>query len=39
MHLMLMDPEERLATGQQVELTLTFKSGKQQTVSVKVAAR
>ena len=36
---MLMDPREHLTTGQKVEMTLTFKSGKQQTVSVKVAAR
>jgi protein SCO1/2 len=39
MHLMLMGPKEHLATGQQVDMTLTFSSGKKQTVSVKVAAR
>jgi len=38
-HLMLMGPREHLTTGQKVDMTLTFKSGKQQTVSVKVAAR
>jgi copper(I)-binding protein/cytochrome oxidase Cu insertion factor (SCO1/SenC/PrrC family) len=39
MHLMLMGPREHLATGQQVDMTLTFASGDQQTVSVKVASR
>ncbi len=39
LHLMLMGPREQLATGQSVDMTLTFKSGKKQTVSVKVAAR
>lgn len=38
-HLMLMGPRAHLTLGQKVEMTLTFKSGKQQTVSVKVAAR
>jgi len=38
-HLMMMGPREHLATGQKVDMTLTFKSGKKQTVSVKVAAR
>jgi len=38
-HLMLMGPREHLATGQKVEMILTFESGKKQTVSVKVAAR
>jgi copper(I)-binding protein/cytochrome oxidase Cu insertion factor (SCO1/SenC/PrrC family) len=38
-HLMLMGPQEHLTTGQKVEITLTFESGKKQTVSVKVAAR
>jgi len=38
-HLMLMGPKEHLTTGQKVDMTLTFKSGKKQTVSVKVAAR
>jgi copper(I)-binding protein len=39
MHLMLMGPKEHLTTGQQIDMTLTFGSGKKQTVSVKVAAR
>jgi protein SCO1/2 len=39
MHLMLMGPKEHLTTGEQVDMTLTFGSGKKQTVSVKVAAR
>ncbi len=39
MHLMLMGPKDHLSTGQQVDMTLTFSSGKKQTVSVKVAAR
>jgi len=38
-HLMLMGPREPLIKGQKVDMTLTFKSGRQQTVSVKVAAR
>jgi copper(I)-binding protein/cytochrome oxidase Cu insertion factor (SCO1/SenC/PrrC family) len=38
-HLMLMDPRTHLSQGQQVDMTLTFASGRQQTVSVKVAAR
>jgi copper(I)-binding protein/cytochrome oxidase Cu insertion factor (SCO1/SenC/PrrC family) len=38
-HLMMMGPKEHLSTGQEVDLTLTFKSGKKQMVSVKVAAR
>jgi copper(I)-binding protein/cytochrome oxidase Cu insertion factor (SCO1/SenC/PrrC family) len=38
-HLMLMGPKEHLTSGQEVDMTLTFKSGKKQTVSVKVAAR
>ena len=38
-HLMLMGPREHLTKGQKVEMTLTFKSGKKQTVSVQVAAR
>ena len=38
-HLMLMGPRENLTTGQKVDMTLTFKSGKKQTVSVQVAAR
>lgn len=38
-HLMLMGPKKHLKTGQQVEMTLTFKSGMQQTVSIQVAAK
>jgi copper(I)-binding protein len=36
-HLMLMGPQEHLTTGQKVDMSLTFKSGKKQTVTVKVA--
>ncbi len=38
-HLMLRAPLQKLTAGQQVEMILTFKSGAQQMVSVKVAAR
>ena len=38
-HLMMRGPRQYLTTGQQVEMTFTFKSGQQQTVSVNVAAR
>ena len=38
-HLMLIGPRAHLTTGQKVAMTLTFKSGRKQTVSVKVAAR
>ena len=38
-HLMLMGPKEHLTKGQQVNMTLTFKSGKKQTVIINVAAR
>jgi len=38
-HLMMMGPREHLTKGQEVVMTLTFRSGKQQTVSVKVADR
>ena len=38
-HLMLMGPREYFTTGQTVDMTLTFKSGRKQTVSVKVADR
>ena len=38
-HLMMMGPKEHLSTGQEVDMTLIFKSGKKQTLSVKVAAR
>jgi copper(I)-binding protein/mono/diheme cytochrome c family protein len=39
MHLMLKKPQRRLTTGQMVDMTLTFKSGRKQMVSVNVAAR
>ena len=39
MHLMLKKPRRHLTTGQKVDLALTFKSGKKQTVSINVAAR
>jgi copper(I)-binding protein/cytochrome oxidase Cu insertion factor (SCO1/SenC/PrrC family) len=39
MHLMLKKPHRHLTTGQKVDMTLTFKSGKKQWVSVNVAAR
>jgi copper(I)-binding protein/cytochrome oxidase Cu insertion factor (SCO1/SenC/PrrC family) len=39
MHLMLKKPHRHLTTGQKVDMTLTFKSGKKQWVSVQVAAR
>ena len=39
MHLMMMGPKQHLSTGQKVDMTLTFKSGKQQTLSVNVEAR
>ena len=38
-HLMLMGPKEHLKTGQKVDMTLIFKSGKKQTVSIQVAAK
>jgi len=38
-HLMLTGPRERLQTGQVVDMTLTFKSGVRQDVSVSVADR
>lgn len=38
-HLMLMGPQAHLKVGQKVDMTLTFKSGKKQTVSVEVAAK
>jgi len=38
-HLMLMGPQEHLTAGQKVDMALTFKSGRKQTVSVQVAAR
>jgi copper(I)-binding protein/cytochrome c2 len=39
MHLMLKKPHRHLTTGQKVDMTLTFKSGRKQSVSVNVAAR
>lgn len=39
MHLMMMGPREPLSKGGNVDMTLTFKSGKQQTVTVQVADR
>ena len=38
-HLMLMGPKAHFTKGQKVDMTLTFKSGKKQIVSVQVAAR
>ncbi|MCP3956869.1 MAG: copper chaperone PCu(A)C, partial [bacterium] len=38
-HLMLKDPERHLTVGETVELTLTFRSGRKQKVSVRVADR
>ena len=38
-HLMLMGPKQHLKIGQEVDMTLIFKSGKKQKVTVKVAAR
>jgi copper(I)-binding protein len=38
-HLMLKEPQRDLSTGQKVDVTFTFDSGKQQTVSVIVANR
>ena len=38
-HLMLRSPRRHLTSGQKVDMTLTFKSGIKQTVTVKVAAR
>jgi copper(I)-binding protein/cytochrome oxidase Cu insertion factor (SCO1/SenC/PrrC family) len=39
MHLMMMGPKEHLEKGQKVDMTLTFKSGKKQIISVLVADR
>ena len=38
-HLMLMGPQEPLTAGQKVDMTLTFESGRKQTISVKVVAK
>ncbi len=38
-HLMLIGPERHLTAGETVDVTLTFRSGRKQTVSVKVADR
>ncbi len=39
MHLMLLNPRDYLTVGEMVDIRLIFKSGKKQTVLVKVAAR
>jgi len=39
MHLMLKRPRAPLNAGEKIDVTLTFESGRQQTVSVQVAAR
>ena len=38
-HLMMMGPKQHLAKGQKVDMTLIFKSGKKQLISIEVAAR
>jgi copper(I)-binding protein/cytochrome oxidase Cu insertion factor (SCO1/SenC/PrrC family) len=38
-HLMLMGPREQVTTGQKIDMTLTFKSGRNQMLSVQVVAR
>jgi copper(I)-binding protein len=38
-HLMMTDPQVHFSTGQKLDLTLTFGSGKTQSVSVEVASR
>lgn len=38
-HLMMMEPQKRVKTGERVDMTLTFKSGKKQKVSAKVATK
>ena len=38
-HLMMMDPKHHYSTGEMVDMTLTFKSGKTQSISVEVAYR
>jgi len=38
-HLMLRGPHSHLKTGDTIDMTLTFESGRQQTVAVQVAAR
>ena len=38
-HLMMMDPKDHYSTGQMVDMTLTFRSGKTQLISVEVAYR
>jgi len=38
-HLMMTDPQVHFSTGQKVDLTLTFGSGKTQSVSIEVASR
>lgn len=38
-HLMMMGPKQHLSKGQKVDMTLIFKSGKKQLISINVAAR
>jgi copper(I)-binding protein len=38
-HLMMTDPQTHLSTGQKVDMTLTFRSGRTQLLSVDVASR
>lgn len=38
-HLMLKKPRAPLTSGEKIDVTLTFESGRQQTVSIQVAAR
>ena len=38
-HLMLIGPKARPSKGESIDITLTFQSGRKQTVSVKVASR
>lgn len=39
MHLMLMGPQKHFTAGQKIDMTLTFKSGQQQTLTVSVVDR
>lgn len=38
-HLMMKEPTRKIKKGQNVDLTLSFKSGKKQTISVKIEAK
>jgi copper(I)-binding protein len=38
-HLMLIEPQTHFASGERIDMTLTFKSGRQQSVSVNVESR